>query len=241
MSTSVVTLPIADVRAATPRSRIVRIGEPGQPFPYRAGQAVFIGAHGQDLRRPYSIASAPEDTARDGMIELLMGIGSSGAPGAHLERLEPGVMVDVAGPVGRFQFPDVADARHFLFIAGGSGISPLRSMMRHALATKTQRSSPPPIGLIYSARTKDDFAYAHEFEALAREGLISLLLTVTRLGDESAWTGARGRINMTHLREMVLHEDTLCFICGPSALVAEMPPLLKEIGVAREKILMEEW
>lgn len=236
-----VTLPIAEVRPATPRLRIVRIGAAGAVFPFRAGQAVRVGAHGQDARKPYSIACAPEDTARDGLLELLMAVGASGSPGPHLEPLEPGALVDVEGPLGRFQFPEAPGARHLLFIAGGSGIAPLRSMMRHALATMTDRPATPAIGLIYSARTKDEFAYADEFEDLARTGRLSLMLTVTRSDDESAWPGSRGRISMSHLRQMVPHQDTLCFVCGPPALVGDIPLLLREIGVGGEKIRIEEW
>jgi ring-1,2-phenylacetyl-CoA epoxidase subunit PaaE len=237
-----ITLPIVDVQDATPRSRIVRLGTRGVAFPFRAGQAIYVGTHGQPLRKPYSIASAPEETAQHERIELLIGVGTSGTPGPHLERLDPGVVVDVEGPIGRFVFPDSPDARQFLFIAGGSGISPLRSMMRHALATEPQfPTGSPPIGLIYSARTKDEFAYAEEFERLAADGAIALMLTVTRPEDEGSWAGARGRINLTHLRQMIRHEDTLCFICGPQTLVDDVKPLLREAGVAEERIRVEEW
>ena len=100
---------------------------------------------------------------------------------------------------------------------------------------------PPSIGLIYSARTRDDFAYGDELEALAGDGRLSLMLTVTRDAGEAAWTGPRGRISLTHLRQMVPHADTLCFVCGPTALVADVPPLLAEAGVKREQIRIDEW
>lgn len=237
----VVTLPIVHVRPATPRSRIVRIGAPDLSFAFRAGQAIAIATHGQAERRPYSIASAPEDTARDRAIELLVRVGSAGSPGPHLEPLEPGVLVDVEGPIGKFLLPDQPEASHFLFIAGGSGISPLRSMMRHALAVGTERRHAPTIGLIYSARTQDEFAYLGEFEHLAAAGAISLMLTVTRSDTAERWSGSRGRISLSHLREMVPHDDTLCFICGPQTLVDDIKPLLKEVGLDDQKIRMEEW
>ena len=68
------TLPIREVRPATARSRIVRIGLEGTPFRYRPGHAVLVATHGYEYRRPYSIAAAPEDARQDDCLELLIGI-----------------------------------------------------------------------------------------------------------------------------------------------------------------------
>ena len=68
-------------------------------------------------------------------------------------------MVDVEGPLGSFTFPAAPDERRFVFIAGGTGIAPLRAMLRHALhAAAIARSA-----CFYSARTPDEFAYEDEF------------------------------------------------------------------------------
>src|SRR5207247_553817 len=64
--------------------------------------------------------------------------------------------------------------------------------------------------------------------------------TVTRASG-AAWSGARGRLDREALRELVPDPATLCFVCGPPALVAEMPALLNAIGVPRERIRLEEW
>src|SRR6476660_8115995 len=98
------TLAVRDVLHATPRARLVKLDLGGRDFPYDAGQAVFIGAHGAAERWPYSIASAPEDATRDGSIELLVGVDAEGATG-HGLRLQPGSPLDVDGPVGSFTFP----------------------------------------------------------------------------------------------------------------------------------------
>src|SRR5258706_12893539 len=101
---TVLTLPIRDVLPATPRARIVRINLNGGVLDYAAGQAVLIGTHGSELRKPYSIASSPEDATRDGFVELLIGVSAEGNAGPHLA-LEPRQLVDVEGPVGSFTFP----------------------------------------------------------------------------------------------------------------------------------------
>lgn len=227
------TLDIREVLPATPRARIVRIELGGAPFDYTAGQAILVGTAGGP-KRPYSVAASPEETRRDGCLELLVGVDAVGQPGAHLV-LEPGRTVDIEGPLGSFTFPPAPIERRFVFIAGGTGIAPLRAMLRHALAIPHEQ-----IGLFYSARTPDEFAYEAELRALAQEERIELRQTVTRTVDD-AWSGARGRIGRAELQALVHDPATLCFICGPPALVAEMSAHLAELGIARSRIRVEEW
>ena len=163
-----------------------------------------------------------------------IGVDADGTPGTHLT-LDRGQLVDVEGPLGTFTFPSAPDERRFVFIAGGTGIAPLRSMLRHAL-TLPHRN----IGLFYSARTPDEFAYEGELRALADAGAIELRQTVTRATDAD-WTGPRGRLNRDALAELVHDPATLCFVCGPPALVDEMPKILTDLGIPRTRIRVEEW
>jgi ferredoxin-NADP reductase len=228
------TLPISSVVPAGPRARIVRLDLEGQSFPYRAGQAVLIASHGAEKRKPYSIAGAPEDAMSDGSLELLIGVNDTGQPGLHLQ-VTPGALVDLEGPVGHFTFPDAPVERRFLFVAGGTGIAPLRAMYRHSVA-----QGYGDVSVLYSARSPDDFAYAAELQELAGQGRIDLRMTVTREADQ-AWTGQRGRIGRDLLRPLLHGPETLCFICGPRALVDDMPKLLADLGVSRDRIRIEEW
>jgi NAD(P)H-flavin reductase len=229
-----VTRRIREVLPATPRARVVRIDLDGQPFPYQSGQAILIASHGYEKRKPYSIASAPEDAERDGYLELLIGVDSEGSAGPHLA-LHPGEAIDVDGPMGRFTFPDDPVERRFLFVAGGTGIAPLRAMIRHALHVPHDE-----VGLLYSARTPLEFAFEDEFRALARHGEISLRQTVTREAADT-WHGTRGRIGQADLAPLVHDRRTLCFICGPPALVADIPRLLGELGVEPARVRIEDW
>lgn len=227
------TLAIREVLPATPRARIVRLDLGGAAFDYAAGQAVLVGTAGGP-RRPYSVATSPEETRHERYIELLVGVDADGTPGPHLT-LERGRVVDVDGPLGTFTFPAAPAERRFVFVAGGTGIAPLRAMLHHALAIAHE-----DIGLLYSARTPDEFAYEDELRALARDGRIELRQTVTRTVDD-AWGGPRGRIGRAELQSLVHNPATLCFICGPPALVAEMSALLAELGIGRSRIRVEEW
>jgi ferredoxin-NADP reductase len=228
------TLPIREVVPATPRARLLRLDLNGQSFDYAAGQAAMIGAHGQAELRPYSMAAAAEDARRDGWLEFLVGIEDGGQTGPHLT-LQRGALVDVDGPVGTFTFPSDPVERRFVFIAGGTGIAPLRAMLHHALAIPHR-----DIGLFYSARTPDEFAFQPELRALAQAGEIALRQTVTR-ANEMVWSGARGRLDRAALSELVHDPATLCFVCGPPALVADMPSVLGDLGIPQERIRIEEW
>lgn len=94
--------------------------------------------------------------------------------------------------------------------------------------------------MLYSARTPDDFAYGAELRRLARHGEISLVLTATR---ESAprWRGKRGRIVPGELALLVDDAATLCFVCGPASMVADVPLMLENLGIDRARIRVEDW
>lgn len=232
----VVTLPLLEIVRVTPRSRLIVLGLDAQTFPFLAGQAVMVGQHGGSERRPYSIASSPQRVAETGTLELLVVVDARGAIGSHLPALAPGARVDIEGPLGSFTFPDAPAQRRLLFVAGGSGIAPLRAMLDHAL----RRHPTEQISVLYSARRADEFAFVDELNALAQAGRIELHCTVTR--DDGSWEGGRGRIGRSHF-EAVLHDrlDTLCFVCGPSRMVAESVLMLGELGVPADAIRTEQW
>src|SRR6185436_14054555 len=109
-------------------------------------------------------------------LELLVGLEATGAVPAWLAPLEPGGLLEVDGPRGTFIFPDDPVERRFLFVAGGTGIAPLRAMLHDALARPRTAS----VSVMYSARTADEFAYGAVLRALAAAGRITLWQTVTR-------------------------------------------------------------
>jgi ferredoxin-NADP reductase len=230
------TFPIHETVPATPRAHIVRLDLQGRPFSYRAGQAAYLQPQGADRRRPYSLASAPEETIRHGLVEFLVQTGIGGASGLTPDQIRPGTPVAVEGPLGSFTFPDHPGERRFVFIAGGTGIAPLRSMLWHALLAERDGH----VGLIYSVRAPDEFAYMQEFQRLEREGRIDFRHTVTRTASEG-WTGRQGRIDASCLEELIVPGETLCFLCGPPSLVGEIPPQLKQLGVTDDQIRMEQW
>ena len=229
-------LRVSSVRIAAAGARVVRVDLGGAPFPYRAGQAAMIGPADADLRIPYSIASAPDETAAAGHLEFLIKVDPSGQWGEGFKGLRRGMRLAVEGPFGSFVFPEDPQEREFLFIAGGTGVSPLRAMVKHAVLAGV----PGRKRMLYSARTPADFAYARELRAMARRGEIELALTATR-EFRPRWRGTRGRIAAAHLAPLLDDASTLCFVCGPAAMVADVPLLLRGMGVRADRIRVEEW
>ena len=229
-------LRVKSVRRATPGARIVRVDLAGASFHYKAGQVAMIGPAAGSARVPYSIASAPEEAKRDDALEFLIRTDSHGGWGSHFAPFRRGMLLAVRGPLGSFTFPERVREERLLFIAGGTGISPLRSMIVHAVMTgRSER-----IRVLYSARTPGDFAYARELRGMARRGELELKLTATR-EIPPRWRGARGRIAQEQLASLVDDPATLCFVCGPAAMVAEVPPMLRRLGIDEERVRVEKW
>jgi CDP-4-dehydro-6-deoxyglucose reductase len=229
----VITVAVRHVSHATPRARVINLDLANQPFVFTAGQAVMVGLHASPLRKPYSIASAPWELEKTGVLQLLAQVDDTGALDPHLELATPGTMLDVEGPFGTFGLTSACDRRPLLMVAGGTGIAPLRSMLMDRLA----KPDLPPIGIVYSVRSAEEFAYRTDLDALANAGRITLWLTVSR--EDGAWPGRRGRIDEGLLREALPSVETCCLICGPPALVASASELLAGLGVTQ--ILTEKY
>ena len=229
-------LRVCSVRRATPSTRIVRLDLRDEPFSYRAGQVARLGLPGNDLLVPYSIASAPEDTAKGRFVEFLIKVDAEERWGESFPPFRRGTHLTLKGPFGRFTFPERPAERHFLFIAGGTGIAPMRSMIRHARAIGHRGR----MSVLYSARTPNDFAYRGELRGMARRGELRLMLTATR-GPDERWRGDRGRITSAQLERLLDDPETLSFVCGPTAMVDDVPRMLHELGVDKSRIRIEEW
>ena len=89
-----------------------------------------------------------------------------------------------------------------------------------------------------SSRTPEEFAYLPELKALAADGKLKLTLTLT--GEAQDWTHARGRTGSAHLSDLIA-PDTTAFICGPPAMVNDLPAALESLGVTRDRIITENW
>lgn len=231
------TLLATDIAVHTPTTRLVHLALGDAPFTFRAGQGVAIGLHGQPERQAYSIACAPDDTRQRGTLEFLLRADASGRLGRHLDGLGPGARVDVEGPFGSFTLPDELPAAPLVFIGGGTGIAPLRSMMRDA----RRRNHAAPMDLMYSVRTHDDVAYADEWTAWQRDGLGTVTVAITRppgrvVTDVSRRLDAAALVPIAKRRPGALY-----LLCGPPGFVDGLVHVLSHLGVRADQIRREAW
>jgi ferredoxin-NADP reductase len=226
---------VREATRETPRAILLTLDTTGVRLAFSAGQAALVGLAGRAERRPYSIASAPEEWRQSGSLTFLVEAGPDGPARPNLSGVGAGSRLAVEGPVGGFVLPRPLP-RELLFVAGGMGIAPLRAMIASALA----RPAPPSIALIYSARTRAEFAFARELRRLARQGSVRLCTTVTREADR-AWRGRRGRIQQAWITAFVKDRDPLCFVCGPEPFVVRMIEMLRAAGVPARRIRRERY
>jgi ferredoxin-NADP reductase len=228
---TLLTLPIREVVAATPRTRIVRLDLGSQRFDYRPGQAVMVAEPG-GRRRPYWLAGAPHQSRREDSLELL--IGTEGNTADFQRSLVAGEWLEVEGPIGGFTFESTLEDAQPAFIAGGSGIAPIRSMLHAALQAARQ-----PVQLLYVTRGRDEFAYAEELDELSSTGRLRLHRSITRGAPGDGWTEGRGRPTLDLVRPIARGGARACFVCGPAQFVLHTRGMLIEAGMPSDRVHVE--
>jgi ferredoxin-NADP reductase len=205
---------------------------------HRAGQHVDVRLTAEDgyqAERSYSIASAPED----GYLVLTVERLPDGEVSPYLvDELRPGDELELRGPIGGYFVWEEALGGPLLLLAGGSGVVPLRSMLRHHAAT----DSAVPVRLLYSARTIDDVIYRDELAHVAAYDEVDIRFTLTRAWPEG-WRGYRRRIDRDMLEEVAwpVEERPLVYICGPTAFVEAAASTLVELGHTAGRIKTERF
>lgn len=210
-------------RRVTPTTRAIFIDLTGRSFDFKPGQWARLGRQAA-AAKPYSIASTPAET-RSGTLQFLI---REDGWGLEIARMPRGTPVHVDGPHGRFGLPDRFTEPHALFVAGGTGIAPIRAMLFHALDLPRG----PTCTLVYSARSTDEFAFGRELREAARRGSVRLAMTVTRAA-HSRWKGGATRVDRVLLSTVVDSPETQAFICGPEGFVTHVRDVLTDMGVRR--------
>jgi len=201
-----------DAVQETPRVRTLVLEADGWAG-HRAGQHLDVrltAEGGYQAERSYSIASAPGEPLGI-TIELL----DDGEVSPYLvEEVRDGDRFELRGPIGGYFVWDGSGDAPVLLIAGGSGVAPLMSMIRHRAAI----GSRTPTRLLYSSRSWDDVIYRAELEQPA--GGLEVVHTLTR-SQPSGWTGYARRIDAELLGEVAwpASEGPRVFICGSTRFV----------------------
>lgn len=230
---------VKEIKTETPRVRTFTLELP-QWSRHRAGQHYDVRLTAEDgyqAQRSYSIASAPE---RTGEIDLTVERIEDGEVSTYMhDVLIPGDRIEVRGPIGGYFVWEASMAEALLLVAGGSGIVPLMSMIRHRSAA----GSKIPTRLLYSSRTIEDVIYFDELETLKRQkdGL-EVFHTLTR-EQPAGWKGYGRRIDRELLNEVArpLGKSAQAFICGPTLLVEAAATMLVELGIPASQVRTERF
>ncbi len=194
---------------------------------HRAGQHVDVRLTAEDgyqAQRSYSIASAPED----GYVVLTVERLDDGEVSPYLtDVLRAGDRLELRGPIGGYFVWETSLGGPLLLVGGGSGIVPLRAMLRHRAAAR----STVPARLLYSSRSLEDVIYCDDLNRLAAYDEIDVRLTLTREWPDD-WKGNRGRVDKELLGEVAWSTDEggLTYICGPTGFVEAAAGGLVELG-----------
>jgi phenol hydroxylase P5 protein len=184
------------------------------PMRFQAGQYVNLEIPTLGIRRPFSLADAPRDATA---IELNVRLVPGGAGTAYLhERLKPGDALRLSGPYGRF-FVRKSAGVPILFMAGGSGLSSPRSMIRDLL----EAGGAVPMTLIYGQRTRSELYYHDEFRALAaRHSHFTYVPALSHEPETSSWDGCRGLVHAAAKQHFGNDFRGLkAYLCGPPPMI----------------------
>jgi len=194
-------------------------------FTYQPGQFLMVSVpHCGEA--PISISSTP---AHAGTIQL--SVRRAGRLTAAMHDLRQGDMVGLRGPYGR-PFPMASLAgRDLLFVAGGIGLAPLRSVINTCLAAGHDRR----ITILYGSRTPSDIAFQGDLTSWQQREEVSCLLTVDRA--EPGWAGEVGLVTALLAHCSLEPEETKALVCGPPMMIRAVLAELAHRGLADEDII----
>ncbi len=197
---------------------------------FTPGQFAFIhilDENGESIvKRPYSIASAPEEEQLEFCIKLV-----GGELTGRLEKMKEGDVVGIDGGLGHFNFSGQKKAA---FIAGGTGIAPIISILRHVVKSGAEGE----YLVFYSVKTQEDILYNEELKRLGKHPGIKVIITLTR----EEWEGHTGRICHDLIAGHIPNgTDYNWWVCGPMGLIKAMKECLLSLKAEPENIKLEGW
>ncbi len=207
------------------------------PFDFKPGQFVMVKPtiNGRTINRAYSISSPP--TIKD-YIALTVRLGGTYTVSKYLnEVIQVGDQLPIRGPYGKFYWEEGMSDTIFM-IAAGSGITPFRSMVQYVL----HKNIDVQMKVMYTCRYVKEIICRKMWKGYNKKyPNLDVILTVTREKPEN-WEGHLGRIDHNLLQKEVKgFEDGLFYICGAPPFVESMITLLKEVGIAEDRIKHEDW
>jgi ferredoxin-NADP reductase len=248
-------LRVADIVQETPGTKTFRLQRIDGPLPpWRPGQYVnlFVDVDGVLTSRPYSISSPPvrppsttpgSVTEQADFLELTVRDKPGGFVAPYLlNEVRVGDELETTGPAGTFYHEPLIDGDELVFLAGGSGITPFRSIIRDAV----QHDRPLKMHLLYGSRLPDDIIYDQELaELAARPEPVagrgpSLKYAAVISEPPPGYGGLSGFLTADLIRQQIGDPAGKTFyICGPNVMYDFCAAALAELGVPPHKIRRE--
>lgn len=202
---------------------------------FSAGQylSVSLDVDGKKLTRPYSLASSPREALNGQYMLTVKRVGGGLASGYILDNWSVGTPVTVSEPLGVFTYEPLRDAKTVIGVAGGSGITPFRSLARAIM----DGDEDAELILLYGSRTLDDAIFQEEFRAL--EAACPKFKLVNVLSDEERDGCEHGFITAQLIQKYAPAGDYSVFLCGPQAMYRFVDKEIQSLGL-RKKFIRHE-
>lgn len=220
---------VNQIRSLTPEVLCLSLAVP-ERFEWSPGQYVGVSDSANGTLSYYSIASAPAKSSRFG-IELAI----HGPSIKWAAPIRVGMELYLSDPEGGPKLNDWYDAERLILIGMGTGVAPLRAIVRSCLfdAEEVLR---PAITLIQGARNLSSCLFYEEFMGLTHSGLNYIPVLSQPLASNT-WLGKTGRVQ-SHLHELQVAGSRFC-VCGKLDMVTEVVALLATQGASGEQVFSE--
>jgi ferredoxin-NADP reductase len=230
------TATVGTITDETAKVRTLRLEVPDWTG-HRAGQHLDLrltADDGYQAERAYSIASAPGEPLAITVERL-----DDGEVSPYLtEEARTGDQLEVRGPIGGYFVwePGSGSGGPLLLAAGGSGVVPLRAIVRE----RSRAGSSVPVRLLYSSRSWEDVIYSSEL-GMPPDGVM-VVYTLTR-SQPRMWQGYARRVDDTMLAEVAwpASEQPLAYVCGPTSFVESVAAGLVELGYPAGRVKTERF
>lgn len=200
-------------------------------FLFKPGQ--YFQVYVNDDPHTFSIASAPHE---DGLL-FATRIRESSAYKQALDKLQEGDSIEIGEVGGQFVLPR-DPAEPIIYLVGGIGVTPVRSMLVH----DSRKNHDRPITLLFSNQMPETAPFFDELEALKLSRYM-FIGTMTRMQDSQVeWSGETGYIDADMLRRYVGDISLpVYYVVGPPRFVSAMMTMLADANISRRNIVMEEF
>ena len=219
---------ITDIRIDTPDIKTFRVVTPDgkKAFEHRPGQCAMISIPGVG-EAMFSITSSPTQTEY-----MEFSVKKCGCVTSWLHQAEPGQQVTIRGPYGHpFPVDDEFVGKDLLFVAGGVGLAPLRSVINYC---RHYRDRYGKIDIVYGSRSKDDLMdYQEIIGEWAKDSGVDVHLTIDR--EQEGWDGHVGFVP-NYVKELGFDTNKIAVLCGPPIMIKFTLEGLRSLGFEKTQV-----